>query len=91
MDDSSSRLQMFTQSFLNCFVKIAYRNGFAQLLRGSTKIVKTLASFKDMSSLPKAAVKEINVIGAQQMKSVKTSSAMRLATRESLEFQACDP
>jgi hypothetical protein len=54
-------------------------------------IVNILASFNEISFNPKADVMEKNDIGAQQAKSVKTSSAIRLATRESLEFQAWDP
>lgn len=44
--DSSILLQIWMQSFLNCFVKMAYRKGFAQLFRGKTNIAKTLASCK---------------------------------------------
>ena len=70
---------------------MAYRNGFAQLFKGSTNIANILASSSEISSWPKAAVSEKNEIGAQQAKSVNTSNAIRLATRVSLEFQACEP
>lgn len=79
---------MRTQSFLNCLVKMAYRNGLAQLFKGRTKMVKTLASSSDIKCAPKTAVSEKKAIGAQQMKSVMTSKAILLAIRESLEFHA---
>jgi hypothetical protein len=69
-------------------VKIAYKKGFAQEFRGRIKIVKTLASSKDIKCKPETAVKEKNAIGAQHKKSVKTNNAILLAIRESFEFQA---
>lgn len=89
--DSSIDLQSITQSFLNCFVSSAYKNGLQQELKGKTNTVKTLASSSVIKWRPKAAVREKNAIGAKQIKSVKTSSAMRFAIRESLLFHACDP
>lgn len=89
--DSSIVLQSKTQSFLNCLVNRAYRKGLQQELNGRINTVNTLASFSDIKCKPKAAVREKKAIGAQQMKSVNTSSAIRLAMRESLLFQACEP
>src|SRR5699024_7319537 len=88
---SSIRLQSRTQSFFNCFVQMAYRNGLAQELSGRMKTVKTFASFSEMSSKPKTAVREKKAIGAQQQKSVNTSSAIRFAILLSLLFHACEP
>ena len=47
-----------------------------------------MAPLRSMRFLPKEAPREKKAIGAQHRKSVKTSSAIRLATRVSLEFQA---
>uniref|UniRef100_A0A0K2V7U5 Uncharacterized protein n=1 Tax=Lepeophtheirus salmonis TaxID=72036 RepID=A0A0K2V7U5_LEPSM len=77
-----------TQSFLNCFVKIAYKKGLQHELSGNTKTVKTLAPSRETRRTPNAAVREKKAIGAQQIKSVKTNKAIRLAIRESLEFHA---
>ncbi len=76
---SSIALQIMTQSFLNCFVSMAYRNGLQQELRGRTKMVKTLACSREMRWRPKQEDKAKKAIGAQQMKSVNTNRAMRLA------------
>ena len=38
---SSIVLQIITQSFLNCLVRMAYRKGLQQLFRGSTNTVNT--------------------------------------------------
>ena len=54
-------------------------------------MVKTLASFSEISSHLKVAVREKNVIGAQQAKLVKMSRVMCLVTWVSLEFQAWEP
>ena len=89
--DSSMALQIMTQSFLNCLVRMAYRNGLQHELSGRMKTVKTLASSSDTNCTPKAAVSEKKAMGAQHRKSVKTSRAIRLAMRESFEFQACEP
>merc|ERR1719189_3265055 len=89
--DSSIALQIITQSFLNCLVKMAYKKGLQQLFRGKMKIVKTLACSKLIKLTPPAAVRAKNAIGAQQIKSVKTSRAILLAIRLSFEFQAWDP
>lgn len=89
--DSSIALQIMTQSFLNCFVRMAYRNGLQHELSGRMNTVKILASSSEMKRKPDAAVSEKNAMGAQQRKSVNTSSAMRLAMRESFEFHACEP
>ena len=86
--DSSMRLQSRTHSFLNCLVKIAYKNGFAHELSGKTNIVKTLASSNEIRCRPETAVSVKKAIGAQHKKSVNTNRAIRLAIRESFEFQA---
>lgn len=70
---------------------MAYKKGLAHELSGSTKMVKILASFSEINSFPKAAVREKNEMGAQQAKSVKTNRAIRLAMRVSFECQACEP
>lgn len=84
-------LQINTQSFLNCFVRIAYKNGLQHEFRGRMKTVKTFACSRDIKCNPKAAVKERKAIGDQQMKSVNTSKAIRLAILESLLFHAWEP
>lgn len=89
--DSSIALQIMTQSFLNCLVKMAYKNGLQHEFRGRTKIVNTFAPSRPMRLAPKQAVNAKKAMGAQQIKSVKTNNAMRLAMRESLEFHACEP
>lgn len=89
--DSSMALHTSAQSFLNCFVRIAYRNGLQHELSGSTNTVNTFASSSDTSCAPKAAVNAKNAMGDQHRKSVNTSRAMRFAIRESLEFHACEP
>lgn len=86
--DSSIALQIMTQSFLNCLVRIAYRNGLQHEFSGRMNTVNTLASSSDTNWTPNAAVSEKKAIGAQQRKSVNTSSAIRLAIRESFEFHA---
>lgn len=86
--DSSIALQIITQSFLNCFVSIAYRNGLQQEFNGRMKTVNTFACSSVINCQPRTAVMEKNAIGDQQRKSVNTRSAIRLAIRESLEFQA---
>merc|ERR1719471_1315176 len=88
---SSMVLQIITQSFLNCLVRMAYRNGLQQLFNGRTKTVKTLAPSREMSWAPHAAVREKNAMGNQQTKSVNTNRAIRLAILESLEFHAWEP
>lgn len=50
-----------------------------------------MAPSSEMSWTPQAAVTAKNAMGNQQMKSVNTSSAIRLAILESLEFQAWEP
>jgi len=82
-------LQMRTQSFLNCLVKIAYKKGLQHEFNGRMKTVNTLASSRDTNWRPKTAVSEKNAIGNQQSKSVNTSRAIRFAIRVSLEFHAC--
>lgn len=62
-----------------------------QELSGRMKTVKILASSSETNRKPDAAVSEKNAIGAQQRKSVNTSSAILLAILESLEFHAWDP
>ena len=89
--DSSMALQIITQSFLNCLVRIAYKKGLQQLFKGKMKMVKTLACSRLIKCTPPAAVKAKKAIGAQQIKSVKTSKAILLAIRLSLEFQAWEP
>jgi hypothetical protein len=91
IDDSSILLHNFTQSRLNCFVNIAYKNGLAQLLSGKTNIVSTFASLSPTNGDPTAADTEKNIIGAQHRKSVTTRIAIRFAILKSLEFHACDP
>lgn len=86
--DSSIALQMRTQSFLNCLVRMAYKKGLQHELRGSTNTVNTLACSREIRCSPKTAVREKNAIGDQQIKSVKTSRAIRFAIRESFEFHA---
>ena len=88
--DSSIALQIITQSFLNCLVKMAYRKGLQQLFKGRMKTVNTLACSRLIKWTPPAAVKAKKAIGAQQMKSVKTNRAILLAILESFEFQACN-
>lgn len=51
-------------------------------------MVKTFASSNDIRWRPDTAVNEKKAIGAQHKKSVKTKRAIRLAIRESFEFQA---
>ena len=53
--------------------------------------MKTFAASSEIRLAPPAAVRAKKAMGNQQMKSVKTSSAIRFAIRESLEFQAWDP
>lgn len=89
--DSSILLQSMAQSFLNCLVKMAYKNGLQHELSGRTKMVKILASSKEIKLNPQTAIKEKKAIGAQHKKSVKTSNAILLAILESFEFHAWDP
>lgn len=84
-------LQIMTQSFLNCFVKMAYKNGLQHEFNGSIKTVKTLACSSVINCIPHMALIDKNAIGLQQRKSVNTNKAIRLAIRESFEFQACEP
>ena len=48
-------------------------------LRGRMKMVKTLAVSREMRLAPKLAVRARKAIGDQQMKSVNTNKAIRLA------------
>lgn len=88
---SSIALQIITQSFLNCFVNIAYKNGLQHEFNGNTNTVNTLACSKEIKCRPNAAVKEKNAIGDQHKKSVNTNRAILLAILESFEFHACEP
>jgi hypothetical protein len=67
---------------------MAYRKGLQHELRGRINTVNTFACSKEMSCSPNAAVREKNAIGDQQMKSVNTRRAIRLAILESFEFHA---
>lgn len=89
--DSSIALQIITQSFLNCLVMMAYKNGLQHEFSGNTNTVNTLACSSDIKCIPNTAVNDRNAIGDQHKKSVNTSNAIRLAIRESFEFQACEP
>jgi hypothetical protein len=57
-------------------------------LSGRINTVNTFACSREISCKPNAAVREKNAIGDQQIKSVKTRSAILFAILESLEFHA---
>ena len=69
---SSIVLQIITQSFLNCFVRMAYRKGLQQEFSGRTNTVNTLAPSRDIRWRPQAALVAKKAMGNQQMKSVNT-------------------
>ena len=79
-------------SFRNCFVKMAYKNGFEHAFNGNTKIVNTFDIDKSrINEFLNTADIAISAIGNQHKKSVNTNIAMRRAMRASPEFHACDP
>lgn len=88
---SSKCLHRFTQSFLNCFVIMAYRKGLQQEFSGKMNTVKILACSKEISCNPNIAVMEKKAMGDQHRKSVNTNKAILLAILESFVFHACDP
>ena len=48
--DSSMALQIITQSFLNCFVKMAYKNGLQQEFNGKMNLEELNEHVNDASS-----------------------------------------
>ena len=84
----------FVFLYSSCYISeiwITFWLVYKVCIRCTVEVLLTLAPSSEMSWAPNAAVMARKAMGNQQIKSVKTSSAIRFAIFESFVFQACDP